>query len=70
MNQLETDYPDVKFVYMTGHLVGSGQQGNLNQRNEQIRAYARANNKILYDFADIESFDPDGRPSLHETQRE
>jgi PKD repeat protein len=60
MNQLETDYPDVRFVYMTGHLVGSGENGNLNQRNEQIRAYARANNKILYDFADIESYDPDG----------
>ena len=60
MNQLETDYPDVQFVYMTGHLVGSGESGNLNQRNEQIRAYARANNKILYDFADIESYDPDG----------
>jgi hypothetical protein len=60
MDQLETDYPDVKFVYMTGHLVGSGEAGNLNQRNEQIRAYALANNKILYDFADIESYDPDG----------
>ena len=60
MNQLETDYPDVQFVYMTGHLVGTGETGNLNQRNEQIRAYARANNKILYDFADIESDDPDG----------
>jgi PKD repeat protein len=60
MNQLEADYPDVQFVYMTGHLVGTGESGNLNQRNEQIRAYARANNKILYDFADIESFDPDG----------
>jgi PKD repeat protein len=60
MNQLETDYPNVKFVYMTGHLVGTGTNGNLNQRNEQIRAYARANNKILFDFADIESYDPDG----------
>lgn len=60
MNQLESEYPNVKFVYMTGHLVGTGESGNLNQRNEQIRAYARANNKILFDFADIESYDPDG----------
>jgi len=60
MNQLEIDYPNVKFVYMTGHLDGTGANGNLNLRNEQIRAYARANNKILYDFADIESYDPDG----------
>ncbi len=60
MNQLETDFPSVTFVYMTGHLDGSGLGGNLNQRNEQIRAYARANNKVLFDFADIESYDPDG----------
>jgi hypothetical protein len=59
MNQLEIDYPEVTFVYMTGHLVGSGEAGNLNQRNEQIRNYVRANNKVLFDFADIESYDPD-----------
>jgi PKD repeat protein len=60
MNGLETEFPNVSFVYMTGHLVGTGSNGNLNQRNEQIRAYARANNKILFDFADIESYDPEG----------
>jgi PKD repeat protein len=60
MNQLESQYPNVTFVYMTGHLTGTGENGNLNQRNEQIRAYARAHNKVLFDFADIESYDPDG----------
>jgi len=60
MNQLEQDYPGVRFVYMTGHLDGTGPSGNLYVRNEQIRAYARANGKILFDFADIESYDPDG----------
>jgi hypothetical protein len=60
MNQLETEYPAVTFVYMTGHLVGTGEAGNLNQRNEQIRNYAKANNKVLFDFADIESYNPDG----------
>lgn len=60
MNGLERDYPNVTFIYMTGHLDGSGINGNLYQRNNQIRAYARANNKILFDFADIESYDPDG----------
>lgn len=60
MNQLENDYPDVKFVYMTGHLNGTGANGNVNLRNQQIRNYCTANNKILFDFADIESFDPDG----------
>jgi hypothetical protein len=60
MNALETDYPNVRFVYMTGHLDGSGLAGNLHLRNEQIRAYCRANNKALYDFADVETYDPDG----------
>ncbi len=60
MNRLEGDYPNVKFVYMTGHLDGTGLTGNLHLRNEQIREYCRENGKILYDFADIETYDPDG----------
>ncbi len=60
MSQLELDYPGITFVYMTGHLDGTGTTGNLHARNEQIRAYCRANNKVLYDFNDIESYDPDG----------
>ncbi len=60
MTNLENDYPDVRFVYMTGHLDGSGVTGNLNQRNNQIRQYCQLNNKVLFDFADIESYDPDG----------
>jgi hypothetical protein len=60
MNQLEGEYPGVNFVYMTGHLNGTGEAGNVNQRNQQIRDWCAANNKILYDFADIESYDPDG----------
>ena len=60
MDQLEKDFPDVIFVYMTGHLDGTGVDGNLNQRNEQIRNFCKRNNKILFDFADIESYDPDG----------
>lgn len=64
MTQLEGEYPLVKFVYMTGHLDGTGESGNVNRRNEQIRAYCAANNKILYDFADIESFDPGGKTNF------
>jgi len=60
MTQLETDYPGIIFVYMTGHLDGGGQDGNLNLRNQQIRNYCTANNKVLFDFADIESYDPGG----------
>ncbi len=60
MSGLEQEYSGVKFVYMTGHLDGQGPDENLYQRNNQIRTYARANGKILFDFADIESYDPAG----------
>ncbi len=60
MNQLEIDYPNVKFVYMTGHSDGTGESGNLHIRNQQIRNYCITNNKVLYDFYDIECYDPDG----------
>lgn len=60
MSGLENDFPQVKFVYMTGHLDGTGVSGNLNQRNEQIRNYCLTNGKTLYDFSDIESYNPDG----------
>jgi len=59
MDGLEEDYPDNYFVYMTGHLDGTGLNANLHARNEQIRDYCAAHNKILYDFADIEMYNPD-----------
>ncbi len=68
MSGLEKEFPKVRFVYMTGHLDGSGKNGNLNLRNEQIRDYCRKNGKILFDFADIESFDPDGKVNYMELQ--
>ncbi|MFH2056254.1 MAG: dockerin type I repeat-containing protein [bacterium] len=60
LEQLEADYPGVTFIYMTGHLDGSGPEGNLYLRNNQIRDYCNLHGKILFDFADIESYDPDG----------
>ncbi len=60
LSDLEADYPDVAFVYMTGHLDGTGPDGNLYARNNQIRAFCAAHGKILFDFADIESYDPAG----------
>jgi hypothetical protein len=60
MTRLEGAFPDVTFVYMTGHSDGSGPKDNLRARNDQIRAYCKANAKWLYDFNDIESYDPDG----------
>ena len=60
MSQLERDYPNVTFVYMTGHSDGSGEDGNLHKRNQQIRQFCIDSNKVLYDFYDIECYDPDG----------
>jgi hypothetical protein len=60
MSQLEEDYPQVRFVYMTGHSDGSGLEGNLHVRNTQIRDYCELSGKFLYDFYDIECYDPDG----------
>ena len=63
MNQLEIDYPEVQFVYMTGHLDDDESEpwNHLRENNDSIRAFCLRNNKILYDFADIEAYDPDGR---------
>jgi hypothetical protein len=60
MNELENDYPNVTFIYMTGHLDGSGPTGALYVNNNKIRTYCSTNNKVLFDFADIESYDPAG----------
>ena len=67
MDSLESEFTNIKFVYMTGHVdagitnaYGQVNEQNLIERNQQIRDYCIANKKILYDFADIESYDPDG----------
>jgi len=64
LDQLQTEFPDMEFIYMTGHLDGSGSTGTLHRNNERIREYCRANNKILFDFADIERYTPDGMDLL------
>lgn len=66
MSELEVNFPNITFVYMTGHLDGSGKDGNLNKINTIIRDYCIANNKVLFDFADIESYAPDSEDNLME----
>ncbi len=60
LNALDAAYPGMRFIYMTGHTDGSGPSGTLYQNNNLVRAYANAHAKVLFDFADIESYDPDG----------
>ena len=67
MTQLETDYPDIVFIYMTGHLDGTGADGNLRAMNDRIRAYCDAGDKWLFDFAHIERVDLDGVEHPDET---
>jgi hypothetical protein len=55
MTQLEGEYPHVRFVYMTGHTDGGSAE--LARNNDLIRRYVREQGKVLYDFADIESYD-------------
>ena len=58
MGRLEAGYPGVTFVYATGHTDGGGP--TLTADNQAIRDYVTAHGKVLYDFADIESWDPAG----------
>ena len=64
MDQLEKDFSGRIFVYMTGHLDGSGATGILHRNNEAIRVFCRKNSKVLFDFADIESYDSSGKGYL------
>lgn len=50
----------VHFVFMTAHANGGGEGDSADVPNEQIRAHVIANDRILFDFSDIENYDPDG----------
>lgn len=58
LNDLEKQFPGMRFVYLTGHT--DGYESHLMRNNQLVRDYVTANQKILFDFARIESFDPDG----------
>ncbi|MFW9931077.1 MAG: hypothetical protein ACFFDR_00260 [Candidatus Thorarchaeota archaeon] len=57
MTALENANPDVTFVYMTCNAQASGSEGyNRWVDNEMIRDYCTANNKVLFDFADLDAW--------------
>jgi len=57
MEAMEAAYPDVTFIYMTGNAQADGGTGyNRYLRNNQIRQYCQDHNKILFDFADLDSW--------------
>jgi uncharacterized repeat protein (TIGR01451 family) len=54
----EQEYPDMRFILMTGHTDGGST--TLARNNDMVRQYAQDQGMILFDFADIESYDPAG----------
>lgn len=59
MAALEAEYPDVVFVYMTGH-VDIWDDADNKAACAAIRNWCSTGNRVLYDFNDIEHWDPDG----------
>lgn len=58
MAGLESDYPQMRFILMTGHTDGGS--ATLARNNAMVRQYAIENAMVLFDFADIETYDPLG----------
>ena len=57
MQDLEKKFPKVIFIYMTGNAQEDGGSGyNRYQFNQALRQFCRNNKKILFDFADIDSW--------------
>ncbi len=50
----------VVFVFMTGHANGGGVGDSSDSQNELIRTHCINNDRVLFDFSDIENYDPDG----------
>jgi len=58
----EAAHPDTIFIYSTTSLSRGLGSSVSDAFNEQMRAYATANGKPLFDVADILSHDPNGNP--------
>jgi hypothetical protein len=58
LNQFGQQYPAMRFIYMTGHTDGGS--ATLARNNQMVRNYVNNNAKALFDFADIETYDPAG----------
>jgi hypothetical protein len=70
LQTLESEFPDVTFVYFTGTAQDSAGYGyNRYLRNKQIRDFCVANNRVLYDFEDLDSswFNPATQQWEHST---
>ncbi|WP_320044671.1 DNRLRE domain-containing protein [uncultured Desulfobacter sp.] len=53
------DVLPVQFVFMTAHANGGGEFDSSDTPNRQIRQHCIDNDRILFDFSDIENYNPD-----------
>ncbi len=63
MELLIAEYPWIDFVFMTGHAEGQGEdltENSVHYNNQLIRLHCMEHGRWLFDFADIEAYDPDG----------
>lgn len=60
LTALRANNPQVQFVFYTGHTDGEAPGSTLWRNNDLVRQYVREHGGVLFDFADIESYDPDG----------
>jgi len=49
----------VQFVFITGHANGGGENDSSDSQNRLIREHCRTHDRMLFDFADLENYDPD-----------
>jgi hypothetical protein len=68
MTNLEASVPGTRVVYMTVPLMTNADSDNFlrNGFNERVRTWTRANNRILFDIADIEAHDRSGKACTFE----
>jgi hypothetical protein len=63
METLIAEYPEVTFPFMTGHAEGQGEDmtpDSVYYNNQLIRQHCYTHHRVLFDFADIEAYNPDG----------
>ena len=63
LDELESEFPGMRFIYMTGHAdyVDQWTGAELERNNRMVRNYVVAHNKVLFDFYDLDTHDPSGK---------
>ena len=60
MALFDVDYPGMRYIYYTGHTDGTAPGSVLWRNNDMVRQYVQDHQMVLFDFADIEVYAPDG----------